>query len=183
MRWLVLLITVACASSSPAPRPTPPPTKPVATAAWPGVAWDRAEAVTINQVPYGPAIEHLDLRAWDPERGLNPTIVDHKPLDATLANLAVQLVAVTDGGIEVSKCPFPRHAVVFYRGDQPVASINICFACGDILVSPDPHKLAEDDEQGYATRLAAYQTVYPKWQAFFRDQVGFSIIPPPREKP
>ena len=181
MRGFVLLIA-ACGSAPPPPSaPVPAP----ASQSWPGVRWDRAEAVRFNQVPYGPLIEGLDLLAWDPEHGLNPSIVERKPIDLAHATRAVELVNATGGRVDVSKCPFPRHGVVFYRGDQPVASVNVCFACGDILISPDPRPEIDDDplvtsdydawSKREDARMVVYHQVYPTWQAFFRDDLGWSI--------
>lgn len=157
------------------------------------MTWDRAEAVLFNHIPYGPGIEGYALRAWDSEHGMNPSIVERKPIETAIAIRAVELVNATGGGVDVSKCAFPRHAVVFYRGNQPVASVSVCFACGDILVAPDPRSSIDEqsitpsdddaDSAAYDARMAIYQQVYPKWQALFRDDIGFSIVPPPRVRP
>ena len=81
--------------------------------------------------------------------------------------------------------------MVFYAGATPVASINVCFECGGVLVWPDyeprpdyAHMSDADWKKRralYARKLKAYEKVYPLWQAFFRDELGFSIVPPPRE--
>lgn len=103
------------------------------------------------------------------------------------AKKAVGYVTQTLGGVDVSKCPFPRHAVVLYDGDVPVASINVCFECGDILIwppwdqkpEPDYEKMTDKEwkarELFYERKMKLYEKAFPKWQAFFRDEVGFPI--------
>ena len=50
----------------------------------------------------------------------------------------VEIVSNTKGTYLASKCPFPRHAfVIFDAKDQPVASVDICFECGDLFAWPD----------------------------------------------
>lgn len=190
MRLIVIatLLFVACGpSASVRARPVATPT--LVAYAWPGVAWDHAEAVAFNQIPYGRGIEGMTLDAWEPAHGLNASIVERKPLTPALATRAVELVAITHGGIEVSKCAFPRHGIVFYRGEQPVASVSVCFECGDILVSPDPRAhdpdakpLTEAElaaaEREYDARLAEHKIAFPRWQALFRDDLGFSLVVP-----
>lgn len=82
-------------------------------------------------------------------------------------------VIATGGAVEVSKCAFPRHAVVFYSGDTPVGTANVCFECGDILVWPDldpppdyehwTDAAQKQHERSYRRKLAAYKKVFPKW--------------------
>lgn len=148
---------------------------------WPFHAWDRAEAVTFNQFAIRPSTQ---LEAYSAD-GWSPSLVDRKPISHAQATKAVGLVARTEGGVEVSKCPFPRHAVVLYEGQTPVASINVCFACGDILLwpswEPAPDWDAMSDRQIKAAMMRSeqqmklYDRVFPSWKAFFRDEVGFSI--------
>ncbi len=124
------------------------------------------------------------LRAYD-DAGWSRHIAARKPIDDSLARTAVALVRKTNGGVGVSKCPFPRHAVVLYDGDTPVASINVCFECGDILLwpawepEPDWDAMSDREMKRYQRKLAAqmkrYAAVFPRWQAFFRDDVGYPI--------
>jgi hypothetical protein len=90
----------------------------------------------------------------------------------------------------MTKCPFPRHAVVLYDHDVPVASVNVCFECGDILLWPrlgppaidwdkltpaqTKKALAELEADG-AKKQKLFGQVFPKWKTFFRDSVGFPI--------
>jgi hypothetical protein len=167
-------------------RPEPAQAAPQPSKTWPFYAWDRAEAIVYNQVPYGP---NIPLRVYDGDNGWSPRISGRKPISAEQAGRAVEWVVATGGEIEVSECAFPRHAVVLYSGQTPVGTANVCFECGDILVWPDLDPPARDGESAAAAKqrarrnkkkLAAYDRVFPQWQAFFRDELGFSLAPPPR---
>lgn len=148
---------------------------------WPFHAWDRAEAVTFNRFAMRPGVP---LRAYD-EGGWSPHVVDRKAVTTAQAKKAVELLARTEGDVTVSKCPFPRHAVVLFDGDVPVASVNVCFSCGDILLwprwSPEPdwERLTKKERAAIESRrekqLALYDRTFPQWKTFFRDEVGFAI--------
>lgn len=150
---------------------------------WPFHPWNRAEAVRFNEFPMRPAIP---LYAYD-EDGLSPHIVEKIPISVPLAGRAVALLLRTRGAVAVSKCPFPRHAVILYDGDVAVASINVCFSCGDILVWPRWDAVPEPDwdhmtpqrQKAYdaanKTTMAAYEQTFPLWKSYFRDQIGFAI--------
>ena len=114
---------------------------------WPPAAWNHARAYAYNLVPAGPG--HA-LRVWDGS-GWSSDIVQTLPLDAEQAALALELTHRTQGEVRASKCAFPRHAVVFFDAqDEPVASVNVCFECSDILVWP-PYFA---DEEAAAQRMA-----------------------------
>src|SRR5687768_605605 len=72
----------AVATPAPAPTPTPAP-----QATWPFRAWDRAEAIYFNDLPYGPGIP---LRVYDEANGWSPHIVERKPIDRDLGDAAVR---------------------------------------------------------------------------------------------
>jgi hypothetical protein len=158
------------------------PVRPIKT--WPFDAWDRAEAVTFNHLPYGPGIP---LRAYDADHGWSPNIVERRPISQEQAARAVDWVIATGGELEVSKCPFPRHAVVLYAGERPVGTANVCFECGDILVWPDldaPPDYANWTDQAekqwnkrLKKKMAGYKKVFPQWERFFRDELGYSLTP------
>jgi len=151
---------------------------------WPFTAWDRAEAITFNHVAYGPGIP---LRVYDAEHGWSPKIGERRPISQEQAARAVDWVIATGGELEVSKCPFPRHAVVLYAGEGPVGTANVCFECGDILVwphldaPPDYSNWTDKAEKQWNRRLkkkmAGYKKVFPQWERFFRDELGFSLTP------
>ena len=178
---------VATASTSdaavtPASEAAARPLQKIAT--WPFTAWDRAEAITFNHVAYGPGIP---LRAYDDVHGWSPKIVERRAITAQQGARAVKWVIATRGEIEVSKCAFPRHAVVLYAGDTPVGTANVCFECGDILVWPDLEPPPDYDrwsaakqkqqERKFRQQLTAYKKVFPQWEQFFGDELGFSLAP------
>lgn len=170
----------ASASAS-APASAPPPAVERSGKVWPFHAWNGAVAVTYNHMRIRPGIQLL---AYD-ERGWSPNVVEQRLLSKEKADEAVNLVAATEGGVDVSKCPFPRHAVVLLHGDVPVASINVCFECGDIKLwpawgpEPDWEKLTAKEMKALELRAAKqmklYDKAWPKWKAFFRDEVGFPL--------
>jgi len=175
------------APSPPDAAPGPPPDAAPAIATWPFTAWDRAEAFTYNHVDYGPGIP---LMVYDESTGWSPNLVDRIAISQDVAERAVAYTIATRGEIEVSKCPFPRHAIVFYAGDTPVGSVNVCFSCGDVLVWPEfEPRLDDDPDADYSKaeqkkidkrdqqKFAAYEKTYPKWEALFRDDLGWSIDP------
>ena len=168
------------ASSESAPAAPPPPVERTGKT-WPFHTWTRAVAVTFNQFP----MRHdAPLLAYD-DKGWSPHVVDRKPVSEQLANRAIEIVKAHEGDVAVSKCPFPRHAVVLYDGDVPVASINVCFECGDIMLwprwspAPDWDHMTSKQMKAHMAReekhLKLYESVFPRWQAYFRDEVGFPI--------
>lgn len=148
---------------------------------WPFHAWSRAEAVSFNVFAMRPDVP---LHAYD-ERGWSPHVVERRAVTVAQGKEAVSLLAASEGEILVSKCPFPRHAVVLFDGDTPVASINLCFECGDILTWPasppepqgpsakkvsDKERMAREEK-----RLKLYDRVFPRWRAFFSEGVGMAV--------
>jgi hypothetical protein len=186
-------VAAAAPDAAPAPvavaAPDAAPAKPlVATKQWPYNEWDRAEAIIFNHVTPGPGVP---LYAYADDDGWNPNILERKAIEVAQGERAAGWVIETKGSVSVSKCPFPRHAVVLYWGDTPVASINFCFECGDLLVWPafedgldwDNYDNWSKKDEAKAEKLWAYQEkvykkLYPTWEAFFRDELGYSIIPP-----
>lgn len=150
-------------------RPEPPPVERTGKT-WPFHAWDRAEAFTFNRFQMRPG---APFRIVD-ENGWSPHIADKKPLDGAQAKQAVDLVLAGKSELEMTKCPFPRHAVVLYDHDSPVASINVCFECGDVLLWP---RWGKDDfsESALKQRDKLFAQVFLKWKTFFRDSVGYPI--------
>lgn len=176
-------IAPTASAADPASARTPEPPAPVSRSGkvWPFHAWNEAVAVTYNHMQIQPRVPLL---AYD-DRGWSPHVVGQKPLSKEKADVAVTLLVATEGGVEVSKCPFPRHAVVLLDRGVPVASINVCFECGDILIwpswgpEPDWDKLTDKERKAMELRTARqmklYEETFPKWQAFFRDEVGFPL--------
>jgi hypothetical protein len=144
----------------PKPAPAPAATRPSdAVRKWPYVAWDRAEAVTFNQFPGRGGVP---LRVVD-DKGWSPHVAKRTAITREQALRALDLLAVTEGELLVSKCPFPRHAIVLFAGDTAVASANVCFECGDILTWPPWRDVANPEP----VRFAAYLASFPQWEAFF----------------
>src|SRR5688572_13647871 len=171
---------VAAASSSAAGEIDAGPTVPLssipAQKEWPFHKWDRAEAILFNQVPDGP---NEQLMVYEPKEGWNKRIAERKKIDDAQAKKAVGWVVQTNGMVPISKCPFPRHAVVLYFGNTPVGTANVCFQCGDILVWPDIDKPSElyavGSEPRMKKKMAAYKTVFPLWRKLFEDEMKFPI--------
>lgn len=152
-------------ATKPAPKPAPVERT---GKTWPFHAWDRAEAFTFNRFAMRPG---APFRVYD-DNGWSKHIVDKKPLDAAQSKQALDLVLAGKSELEMTKCPFPRHAVVFFDHDVPVASVNVCFECGDILLWP---RWGKPEEADYARKQKLFDHVFPKWKTFFRDSVGYPI--------
>ena len=148
----------------------------VETDTWPFVQWDHAKAYVFN-LEIGP---QLSLYAYNASKGWNTRIDSEHALTPAQAETAVTLAEMTQGEMLVSKCPMPRHAVVLFSGETPVASINVCFECGDILVWPrwrrDP-RWPEKKQDMHASLMKAYDRAFPKWETFFGKTLGLDLDP------
>src|SRR5688572_26452435 len=115
---------------------------------WPAQAWDRAEAVRFNYAPS----DELQLEAYGDD-GWNPTIEEREPISREQAELAIARV-IALGGSVLPMCIVPRHAIVLYRGETPVASINVCFSCNGLRVWPElrPPYRQDFDQMGTLER-------------------------------
>jgi len=156
---------------------------------WPPAEWTHARAYTYNFVRYGPGHQ---LRVVD-ESGWSDDIVETFELNAKQAEVAVELIHRSQGDVRASKCAFPRHAVVLFNGeDQPVASMNICFECTDILVWPpyfEDETLGDsrytltqtegedDDLIEMPLIFAVHEQVLSSWESFF-DLAGIEQFAP-----
>jgi hypothetical protein len=89
---------------------------------WPPKAWVSAKAFTYNFVPYHPPIGHL--RIFDGE--WNTAIKQTINLSKGQAEAAVELTHRTAGGVDASKCAFPRHAVVFLMLMPNQLAVSMC---------------------------------------------------------
>ena len=144
---------------------------------WPPSPWKKARAYAFNQQEYGPGSQ---LYAYK-EGTWNPSITAELELTNQQAYDALELTHRLGGTLKVSKCAFPRHAVVFFdEQDQPIASVNVCFQCGDILVWP-PYSTDEDwNQQRFAEQGAeemplifdAHEQVLPLWSTLLIDQLS-----------
>ena len=124
------------------------------------------------------------LLAYD-DRGWSRRVVRKRAITAQQANEALTLAKAGGGDLLVSKCPFPRHAVVFMDGDVPVASVNVCFSCGDVLLWPEwPGRTLKENATDIELKRfeiaqqkveALHAKTYPKWKVFFRDGLAMPL--------
>ena len=186
----ILSIILSCTPKNPEPvvSTNPPHRKPVyelpktimmdsnLRTSWPPSSWKTAKAYAFNQQDFGPGVE---LYAYK-EGVWSTNITQEKKLTTQQANDALELTHRLGGTLKVSKCAFPRHAVVFFNEEeQPVASVNVCFQCGDILVWP-PYSTAEDwnqqrfSQQGDEMPLIfdAHEKVLPLWNTILIEQLA-----------
>ena len=147
--------------------------------AWPPTKWTHGRAYTYNFTRTGPGHQ---LRIFD-EKGWSDGIVQTLELSHEQAAAALELTHRTQGDVRASKCAFPRHAVVLFdQEDQPVASMNICFECTDILVWPPYFEDKTLGDSRYALHttmvegedaiempllLAVHEGVLTSWERFF----------------
>lgn len=141
---------------------------------WPFVEWDAAQAYTFNLRKPGPGAK---LHVFRRPQGWTEKPVPGKVLTEAQSKKALQLLAKTQGGMDVSKCPFPRHGIVFSVENVPVGSISVCFECGDILIwppySPDP-KWEDKKYKRYGKLMRAYDRVFPGWKKLFAKDLGLA---------
>lgn len=139
---------------------------------WPFYAWDEARAYAYNLRPYNP---DPTLRVYDEAKGWDDSIAVERALSRSQAEEALRMLGSTQGEMLVSKCAYPRHAVVLFSGEVPVGSISVCFECGDILVwppyDPDPHWPAKKRKL-YKRLMPLYEKTFPQWQKLFEQDVG-----------
>lgn len=141
---------------------------------WPFFAWDEARAYTYNLRRPGPGAK-LRIYSESQKWSQNPT--EGPTLTLAQAKTSLGLLAKTQGGLIVSKCPFPRHGIVFFQKGEPVGSISVCFECGDIMIWPaysqDPD-WEEKKSSRFAKLMKAYDRVFPKWERFFEHDLGLA---------
>jgi hypothetical protein len=128
--------------------------------------WSHARAYTYNFVRYGPRSGRI--RVFDGE--WNSALRQVITLSKEQAEAALELTHRTAGEILASKCAFPRHAVVFFdAADRPLASVNVCFSCSDVLVWPRyGTQEAQDSKHSNLERFTSvHDEVMERWQLFF----------------
>ncbi len=141
---------------------------------WPFYKWDRAVSYTFNAHAPGPGMQlriYSESQGWHRERVKGPT------LTARQSKEALRLLSETEGGMEVSKCAFPRHGIVFFAGEVPVGSINVCFECGDILIWPAYRKDKDWEERKYkhmGRLMKSYDRIFPAWEKLFALELGLA---------
>ena len=141
---------------------------------WPFVEWDAAQAYTFNLTKPGPGAK---LHVFRRPQGWTEKPVPGKVLTKAQSKKALQLLSKTQGAMSVSKCPFPRHGIVFSVDNVPVGSISVCFECGDILIwpayNPDP-KWEDKKYKRYRKLMRAYDRVFPSWEKLFAKDLGLA---------
>lgn len=133
---------------------------------WPFHTWDHAEAVVMNWSAYGP---DSDRHAYD-ELGWTQRLAYRAPLGAEIAQKSVALAVRQGGDILLTKCPVPRHAIVLFDGDTPIASINVDFACQNVLLWP-----AVPPKGGQALAYELAKELVPEWRDVFEGQLHFPM--------
>jgi hypothetical protein len=138
--------------------------------AFPFAPWSYAKAYTYNFFPDRPSQRVVVTKdgTWSPH------IRSEQRIDDRIAQNAAQLTASTQGSIELTKCTFPRHAIVFFdASDKPVAAANVCFDCEGLLVWPDyPHPETFDHERAART---FEKKALPDWRQLFATGLGLPI--------
>jgi hypothetical protein len=141
---------------------------------WPFVEWDSAQAFTFNLRPPGPGAK---LHVYRRPQGWTDKPVPGKVLTRAQSKKALQLLAKTQGAMNVSKCPFPRHGIVFFEEKVPVGAISVCFECGDIMIWPaysvDP-EWEDKKYKRYRKLMRAYDRVFPTWTKLFAKDLGLA---------
>lgn len=166
----------------PAPSiPVPPAGLARTGSRWPYHAWTRAEAVTLNGDVHhgvgknGRIPDYYAVR----EGAVAVSLGERKPITEEQAKEAIAYAAKANFSVFLSQCFDPRHAVVFFDGDVPVASINVCFECEGVQAWPKPEDVAPTKAKPMspARAEAAWRATVPKWEAYFRG-IGFVVKPP-----
>ncbi len=138
---------------------------------WPFFAWDKAQAFTFNLRRPGPGAR---LRVYTGDQGWTAKPVAGPQLTPSQSKTALELLAKTQGQMIVSKCPFPRHGIVFFQHEVPVGSISVCFECGDIMIWPryrqDPN-WEDRKTKRFSKLIKAYDRVFPKWGELFESEL------------
>ena len=157
--------------------PPTPQFAPETRSDWPFTEWKTAKAYAYNMKNFGPGASLFVYRDGE----WNSSITTEIALTDSQAQAALELNHRLGGDINVSKCAFPRHAVVFFDDNkQPVGSVNVCFECGDILVWPPYYDKDEDLSFRYAQSENAelpkfidfHEKTLPAWEDLLMKTVG-----------
>lgn len=158
--------SMPAAAGLPTPRPA---LKPAPRGEFPFRGWSYAKAYTFNFFAEGPVPLRVvsDAGQWSPHIRSEQLITDDH------ARQAAKLVAATRGSIELTKCTFPRHAVVYFDADdRPVASTDVCFSCEAVLVWPD---YEHPDGYDYEKAAATLEKTLPLWRELFERELKLPI--------
>ena len=182
--WKTLVFVLLVAFSSAAWAATKPAGE--HNGQWPYAEWSSAKAYTFNFFPRRSGVPY---RIYSREQGWSTHIRSAHPLQREQAERALKWTIKLRGDFFASKCPFPRHAVVFFnRSGKPVGSVNVCFECGDVLVWPKLRRSKREiaiEKKQYdryndkgkpePERLQTYDRLFSKWKTFFGQQLGLPL--------
>lgn len=157
-------------SQTAAPAPSPrPKLKAVKATSFPFRPWSYAKAYTYNFF----AMQPVPTRVYSNEHGWSPHIRSEQVISDAHAKRAAELAAVTRGSIELTKCTFPRHAIIYFDNeDKPVASLDVCFDCEAVLAWPDYDK---PESFNYERMGQKFEKTLPLWRRLFEHDLKLPI--------
>ena len=167
----ITIFPAACTDPKDTNPETPSTSKKVTSGVWPFTEWSYTKAYTYNFVEAGPRYQ---MTVFSEDGQLNPYLRSEKSITNNQALEVQKQVNTTRGTVMVSKCPFPRHAVVFFNDkDRPVGEVGVCFECGDIIAHPDfdippNEKYAVDTKTGELKIMPLYDSSYKFFEGFFQ---------------
>lgn len=160
--------------------------QPASKKSWPFKPWSHAKAYTFNFVEYQPELR-LQLKVLDDGKW-NTLMRSEQPVTEAQAKAVVTLVNSTKGSFESSKCPFPRHAFVFYdEANKPVGTVDVCFSCEDLFVWPD-FPISAEAKYENAKIVKAFPKALLEYKRLFQElgqpvdwksAPAFSVLPTP----
>lgn len=154
------------AIAPPSPRPAP---KTPQKGTFPFVQWSYAKAYTFNFFQ----TQQAPLRVVESDGRWSPHINSEMLANDEIALRAAELVSATRGSVELTKCTFPRHAIVYFgTDDKPVASANVCFDCEAVLAWPDYPK---PDDFNQARMAGKFEKALPLWRRLFERDLALPI--------
>jgi ribosomal protein S27E len=136
---------------------------------WPFAAWASARAYTYNFV----RMNRDDQMTVYKGATRNPKVRSEHHISRTQATAVLERVRELKGTFMVSKCPFPRHAVVYFSpGGEPVGEIDVCFECGDVIAVPDypipfEERYRTDPKTGEPAAWPAYERLVDTVERLF----------------
>jgi len=138
-------------------------------AQFPFGSWSYAKAYTYNFFDDRP----VQMRVVTRDGTWSRHIRSEQRMSAEQAQQAADLVARTQGSVELTRCTFPRHAIVYFDAtDKPIASIDVCFSCEAVLVWPDYKRPDDFDHEASASAL---DRALPAWRRLFEGSLNLPV--------
>jgi hypothetical protein len=132
-------------------------------------SWAYAKAYTYNFFEVRP----VQMRVISRDGKWSGHIRSEQRISSEQAQHAADLVARTTGSVELTRCTFPRHAIVYFDdNDRPVASVDVCFSCEAVLAWPDYERADEFDHDAAAGALVK---ALPAWRQLFEATLKLPI--------